>query len=140
MQRLEEKFADIKFENQILRQRALLKTPIKRIADILSTPEKNQSLENGHHLGEENGANEPINATPIKEVKTDSESKMRKSHIEHQYDDIDTLIKCVPKDISFSQGKPAAAFTIYKCPFQWKPFMARNGHPRRNSLPISWPK
>ena len=63
MQRLEEKFADIKFENQILRQRALLKTPIKRIADILSTPEKNQSLENGHHLSEENGANEPINAT-----------------------------------------------------------------------------
>ena len=63
MQRLEEKFSDIKSENQILRQRALLKTPIKRIADILSTPEKNQSLENGHHLSEENGANEPINAT-----------------------------------------------------------------------------
>ena len=83
--RLEEKFSDVESENQILRQQALLKTPVKRIADILSTPEKNQvymcyyiyspsscsppfscnlyvifalqGLENGHHLSEENGAN-----------------------------------------------------------------------------------
>ncbi|RVX19199.1 Myosin-8 [Vitis vinifera] len=124
MQRLEEKFSDVESENQILRQQALLKTPVKRIADILSTPEKNQGLENGHHLSEENGANEPMNAMPIKEVETDSDSKMRKSHIERQYDDIDALIKCVSKDIGFSQGKPVAAFTIYKCLLQWKSFEA----------------
>lgn len=124
MQRLEEKFSDVESENQILRQQALLKTPVKRIADILSTPEKNQGLENGHHLSEENGANEPMSAMPIKEVETDSESKMRKSHIERQYDDIDALIKCVSKDIGFSQGKPVAAFTIYKCLLQWKSFEA----------------
>ncbi|RVW53706.1 Myosin-6 [Vitis vinifera] len=123
-QALEEKFSDVESENQILRQQALLKTPVKRIADILSTPEKNQGLENGHHLSEENGANEPMSAMPIKEVETDSDSKMRKSHIERQYDDIDALIKCVSKDIGFSQGKPVAAFTIYKCLLQWKSFEA----------------
>lgn len=39
-------------------------------------------------------------------------------------DDIDALIKCVSKDIGFSQGKPVAAFTIYKCLLQWKSFEA----------------
>lgn len=39
-------------------------------------------------------------------------------------DDIDDLIKCVSKDIGFSQGKPVAAFTIYKCLLQWKSFEA----------------
>lgn len=39
-------------------------------------------------------------------------------------DDIDALIKCVSNDIGFSQGKPVAAFTIYKCLLQWKSFEA----------------
>ena len=34
------------------------------------------------------------------------------------------LIKCLMKDIGFSEGKPVAAFTIYKCLLHWKSFEA----------------
>lgn len=37
---------------------------------------------------------------------------------------VDALINCVVKNIGFSQGKPVAAFTIYKCLLQWKSFEA----------------
>lgn len=30
-------------------------------------------------------------------------------------ENVDALIECVIKDVGFSQGKPVAAFTIYKC-------------------------
>lgn len=36
--------------------------------------------------------------------------------------DIDALIKCVSKNIGFINGKPVAAFTIYKCLIHWKSF------------------
>lgn len=39
-------------------------------------------------------------------------------------ENVDALIECVKKDIGFSQGKPVAAFTIYKCLIQWKSFEA----------------
>lgn len=39
-------------------------------------------------------------------------------------EDVDALIDCVMKDVGFSQGKPVAAFTIYKCLLQWKSFEA----------------
>lgn len=39
-------------------------------------------------------------------------------------EDVDALINCVMKDIGFSQGKPVAAFTIYKCLLHWKSFEA----------------
>ncbi|KAJ9558501.1 hypothetical protein OSB04_013115 [Centaurea solstitialis] len=34
------------------------------------------------------------------------------------------LIECLMKDIGFSEGKPVAAFTIYKCLLHWKSFEA----------------
>jgi len=34
----------------------------------------------------------------------------------------DALIKCVARDVGFSQGKPVAAFTMYKCLLHWKSF------------------
>ena len=34
----------------------------------------------------------------------------------------DFLIKCVSGDVGFSQGKPVAAFTMYKCLLHWKSF------------------
>lgn len=37
---------------------------------------------------------------------------------------IDALIDCVRKNVGFSQGKPIAAFTIYKCLLNWKSFEA----------------
>ncbi|KAK2993354.1 hypothetical protein RJ640_007621 [Escallonia rubra] len=39
-------------------------------------------------------------------------------------ENIDALIKCVTEDLGFSQAKPVAAFTIYKCLIQWKSFEA----------------
>lgn len=39
-------------------------------------------------------------------------------------EDVDALIDCVMKDVGFSQGKPVAAFTIYKCLLHWKSFEA----------------
>lgn len=37
---------------------------------------------------------------------------------------VDALINCIMKDVGFSQGKPVAAFTIYKCLLHWKSFEA----------------
>lgn len=39
-------------------------------------------------------------------------------------EDVDTLMACVMKDVGFSQGKPVAAFTIYRCLLHWKSFEA----------------
>lgn len=33
-------------------------------------------------------------------------------------------MECLIKDVGFSQGKPVAAFTIYKCLLHWKSFEA----------------
>ena len=37
---------------------------------------------------------------------------------------VDTLITCIKKDVGFSEGKPVAALTIYKCLLNWKSFEA----------------
>lgn len=37
---------------------------------------------------------------------------------------MDALINCITKNVGFSQGKPVAAFTIYKCLLHWKSFEA----------------
>ena len=37
---------------------------------------------------------------------------------------VDALINCVSRHIGFSQGKPVAALTIYKCLLHWKSFEA----------------
>lgn len=34
------------------------------------------------------------------------------------------LIRCISKDVGFSEGKPVAALTIYKCLIQWRSFEA----------------
>ncbi|KAK6929670.1 Dilute domain, partial [Dillenia turbinata] len=39
-------------------------------------------------------------------------------------ENVDMLIKCVTEDLGYSQGKPVAAFTIYKCLLHWKSFEA----------------
>lgn len=41
----------------------------------------------------------------------------------HQ-ENVDALINCVSKNIGYSNGKPVAAFTIYKCLLHWKSFEA----------------
>ncbi|KAF6157717.1 hypothetical protein GIB67_037290 [Kingdonia uniflora] len=43
---------------------------------------------------------------------------------QRENESVDALIKCVMQEIAFSQGKPVAAFTIYKCLLHWKSFEA----------------
>ncbi|XP_015892138.2 myosin-6 isoform X2 [Ziziphus jujuba] len=126
MQRLEEKFSDIESENQILRHQSL-NTPVKNTSGHPPTHPPTPvtpSMENGHHMIDENRANEPQSTTPVKKFGTESDSKLRRSLIERQHENVDALINCVVKNIGFSQGKPVAAFTIYKCLLHWKSFEA----------------
>lgn len=83
-----------------------------------------QKLENGHHVAEDQKAVETPSVTPVKKFGTESDSKMRRSYIERQHENVDALINCVMKNIGFQHGKPVAAFTIYKCLLQWKSFEA----------------
>ncbi|CAL0299636.1 unnamed protein product [Lupinus luteus] len=121
MQRLEEKFSDIESENQVLRQQSLLGSPVKTMSQHLST-HVSEKLENGHHAAKEQKAVEFV--TPVKKFETESDSKLRRSYIERQHENVDALVNCVNKNIGFHHGKPVAAFTIYKCLLQWKSFEA----------------
>ncbi|KAK9288816.1 hypothetical protein L1049_017281 [Liquidambar formosana] len=123
MQRLEEKLSDMEIEDQILRQQSLFQTPVKKMSEHLAITTA-QPLENGHHVIEENKASEPQSVTPAKKLGTESDNKLRRSHIERQHENVDALIKCVMQDLGFSQGKPVAAFTIYKCLLHWRSFEA----------------
>ncbi|KZV21513.1 myosin-6-like, partial [Dorcoceras hygrometricum] len=105
MHRLEEKITDMESENKILRQQTLLATskgpsthpPVYAAKDLLHTPSK---------------------------VYESPENKPRRPPIDRQHEDFDALMECVMKDVGFSQGKPVAAFTIYKCLLHWKSFEA----------------
>ncbi|XP_028794808.1 myosin-6 isoform X2 [Neltuma alba] len=124
MQRLEEKFFDVESENQILRQQSLLNSNVKKMSEHLSTTPSDE-LENGHHVMEEQKAVEAQTlATPVKKFGTESDSKLRRSYIERQHENVEALINCVKKNIGFIHGKPVAAFTIYKCLLHWKSFEA----------------
>ncbi|RAL43433.1 hypothetical protein DM860_012574 [Cuscuta australis] len=119
MQRLEEKVFDMESENIILRKQALL-TPAKPMAEPLTL---SKILENGHHLNEESRTWEPSSPLAATLFET-PDSKPKKPPVDRQHEDVDALINCVMKDIGFSQGKPVAAFTIYKCLLHWKSFEA----------------
>ncbi|KNA25025.1 hypothetical protein SOVF_010320 [Spinacia oleracea] len=123
MQRLEEKMFDMESENKILRQQSLLGAPVNSSSEftpISVTPK----LPNGHLVSEDSRLNEPQSATPVKKLDFESENKLGRSQIERQQENVDALIHCVAKNIGFNQGKPVAAFTIYKCLLHWKSFEA----------------
>jgi myosin-5 len=54
----------------------------------------------------------------------ESDAKTRRYHLDRQRENIGALINCVVNNIGFNQGKPVAAFTIYKCLLHWKSFEA----------------
>ncbi|XP_031110719.1 myosin-6-like [Ipomoea triloba] len=119
MQRLEEKVLDLESEKQILQHQGLM-TSAKQVSSPLTL---SKILENGHHLNEESNASESPSGSPAKKFET-PDSKLRKPPIDRPHEDVDALINCVMKDVGFSQGKPVAAFTIYKCLLHWKSFEA----------------
>ncbi|KAJ9700868.1 hypothetical protein PVL29_006277 [Vitis rotundifolia] len=123
MQRLEEKLSDMETEDQILRQQVSLHSPVGKMSEHLAIASE-PHLENGHHGTEEKKTSESESATPVKKFGTESDNKLRKSQIERQNESVDSLIKCVSQDLGFSNGKPVAAFTIYKCLLHWKSFEA----------------
>ncbi|KAK6164334.1 hypothetical protein DH2020_001198 [Rehmannia glutinosa] len=115
MHSLEEKFSDMESENKILRQQTLL-APSKGASEHPSAlPTK--ILENGHHV------NEDMFHTPAKVSET-TDSKPRRPPTDRQHEDVDALMESVMKDVGYSQGKPVAAYTIYKCLMHWKSFEA----------------
>ncbi|RWR96090.1 myosin-6-like protein [Cinnamomum micranthum f. kanehirae] len=124
MHRIEEKLSDMECEDQILRQQALLATPVKRMSEHLAiTPIK--SVENGHHENEEVRAkSEPQSAPAAFKDDAESVNRLRRLHMERQHESVDALIKCVSQNIGFCQRKPVAAFTIYRCLLHWKSFEA----------------
>ncbi|CAL0310411.1 unnamed protein product [Lupinus luteus] len=96
MQRLEEKFSDIESANLVLQKQSQLNSSVA----------------------------EETCVTPVKKFGTESDSMLRRSFIERQLENVDSLVKCVTKNIGFDNGKPVAAFTIYKCLLHWKSFEA----------------
>ncbi|KAL3620549.1 hypothetical protein CASFOL_035461 [Castilleja foliolosa] len=121
MNSLVEKISDMESENKILRQQTLLNTS----KGVSGNPSNmvTKVLENGHHANEAVISND-LTPTPAKGYETPDNKPMRPPVDRHQHEDVDTLMECVMKDVGFSQGKPVAAFTIYKCLLHWKSFEA----------------
>ncbi|KAL5702572.1 Myosin-6 [Ranunculus cassubicifolius] len=113
MHRLEEKVSEMESAGKILRQQVIFDTPTKRM------PTK---IENGYESDDR--ANEPQTAPPAIRHVSESDNNLKMSQIERQHESVDALIDCVTQHIGFSQGKPVAAITIYKCLLHWKSFEA----------------
>ncbi|KMT03781.1 hypothetical protein BVRB_8g189280 isoform A [Beta vulgaris subsp. vulgaris] len=103
-----------------------LQTAVKRLEEKIAYLESERKSKISDYPSFGNGhVNEPNkdlpSGTPKKSFGTES---MRKSQMERQRELADSLIKCVSGDAGFSQGKPVAAFTMYKCLLHWKSFEA----------------
>ncbi|KAL4282609.1 hypothetical protein GQ457_16G027260 [Hibiscus cannabinus] len=65
-----------------------------------------------------------VNSGPSKQLSRE-DSKLRRSQTEkQQQESVDSLLDCVAQNLGFSQDKPVAALTIYKCLLHWKSFEA----------------
>ncbi|KAL6535163.1 hypothetical protein OROMI_026537 [Orobanche minor] len=122
MQRLEEKLSDMETEDQILRQQALINAPQQA---LINAPSGKMSGRLGQTTQPvENGDHESQKATPLKRFGSESYDKLRQSNIERHRENVDILVNCITQDLGFSEGKPVAAFTIYKCLVHWRSFEA----------------
>ncbi|KAG6505647.1 hypothetical protein ZIOFF_038012 [Zingiber officinale] len=127
MDRLQEKLSSLESEAQILRQRAVFSSPIKSMQEHLPTPisPTKQYLETDQLDFEEmKVANLRVSQSAGQALRdtANSDAKLRRSSMERNQENLDALIKCVSKNIGFSQEKPVAASTIYKCLLHWKSF------------------
>ncbi|XP_042045753.1 myosin-6-like [Salvia splendens] len=105
-QRLVEKISDMERADSLRRQ-ALMNNPSGKLSGHLPPT-----------------THELLSVASSKRFGTEADSALRKSIIDRQRESVDTLIKCVKKDVGFSEGKPVAALTIYKCLFHWRSFEA----------------
>ncbi|KAL8039440.1 hypothetical protein ABFX02_10G037200 [Erythranthe guttata] len=112
MQRLEEKISDMEETQDQMRKQSLTNIPSRKMSGRISQP--TQPLENGDH--------EPQSVRPNKAYGSESSKNLSKSNIQRQRESTDVLLKCITEDLGFSEGKPVAAFTIYKCLVNWGSF------------------
>ncbi|CAL9227216.1 unnamed protein product [Arabidopsis halleri] len=115
---LREKILDVESENKILRQKSLIQTS----GNLPPTPVKGS--QNGHFASKESLFNGSEIETLARTQEQESDAKTRRFHLDRQRENIGALINCVVNNIGFNQGKPVAAFTIYKCLLHWKSFEA----------------
>ncbi|CAH8361175.1 unnamed protein product [Eruca vesicaria subsp. sativa] len=116
MQELQKMLEDVKSENQVLKQ-SVSSTPVETAsARFPSSPVKN--LQNVLHPSEENQLSGTMFTTPARI------QEPRGSRTGPRHEDVNALINCVTLNVGFSQGKPVAAFTIYRCLLHWKSFEA----------------
>ncbi|KAF6994882.1 hypothetical protein CFC21_011483 [Triticum aestivum] len=112
----QEKLTNMEAENQLLRQQALLHSRLKTISENTS-PKSNST--NGSPLHVEQMT---PHGTPRAPKDYGNFAHPRASFSERQHESVDALINCVTENIGFSEGKPVAAITIYKCLVHWKIF------------------
>ncbi|CAL9106643.1 unnamed protein product [Musa textilis] len=126
IERLQEKLSNLESEDRILRQQAMLHSPIKRMSEHLSIPvtPTNQVLIYFPTRITCLTLLASQSAPPAVNDYANGDTKLKRASIERQQEDVDALINCVAKNIGFSEGKPVAAFTIYKCLIHWKSFEA----------------
>ncbi|WVZ61388.1 hypothetical protein U9M48_011271 [Paspalum notatum var. saurae] len=107
MQSLQEKLTTTEAENHILRHQAMKARPDNM---PLLNMHRKSNLANGSLHSDE----QTPHATPMEFG--------RRSLIERHNESVDALINCVVENVGFSEGKPVAAITIYKCLLHWRIF------------------
>ncbi|KAG2544341.1 hypothetical protein PVAP13_9KG024700 [Panicum virgatum] len=107
MQSLQEKLTNTEAENNVLRQQAMKARPDNM---PLLNMHRKSNLGNGSVHSDE----QTPHATPMEFG--------RRSLIERNNESVDTLINCVVENVGFSEGRPVAAITIYKCLLHWRVF------------------
>uniref|UniRef100_A0A0D9ZG61 Myosin motor domain-containing protein n=1 Tax=Oryza glumipatula TaxID=40148 RepID=A0A0D9ZG61_9ORYZ len=109
MQSLQEKLNSTEAENHVLRQQAMRTRPDNM---PLLNMHRKSNLANGSLPGDE----QTPHGTSMEYGRT--------SYIERQQESVEALINCVVENVGFSEGKPVAAVTIYKCLLHWRIFEA----------------
>ncbi|KAL6909325.1 hypothetical protein ACP4OV_001606 [Aristida adscensionis] len=107
LQSLQEKLTTVESENHVLRQQAMKTRPDNM--PLLNMHRKSNLANGSLHTDEQTPHGTPMEFG-------------RRSLIERHSESVDTLINCVVENVGFSEGKPVAAITIYKCLLHWRIF------------------
>ncbi|CAL4920245.1 unnamed protein product [Urochloa decumbens] len=107
MQSLQEKLTNTEAENHVLRQQAMKARPDNM--PLLNMHRKSNLANGSVHSDEQTPHGTPMEFG-------------RRSLVERHSESVDTLINCVVENVGFSEGKPVAAITIYKCLLHWRIF------------------
>ncbi|ONM11765.1 myosin-6 isoform X2 [Zea mays] len=107
MQSLQEKLTSTEAENHVLRQQSMKARPDNM--PLLNMHRKSNLANGSLHSDEQTPHGTPMEFG-------------RRSIIERHNESVDALINCVVENVGFSEGKPVAAITIYKCLLHWRIF------------------